>query len=221
MESDDEMSLLETDSISQSSTAPLPNFARTGSLSNRRISLNDADLIAPRAVPKPIATSSSRASRITHPRPLPTPGRSAPPHPALLPSAPASPPTPAPSPTPHQRAPSWTSAAEDEDNVYRDSRAQFSLLDSTQKQRYLAELLNMCDSHLLSFVHHFVSPRLKKDPFSYLPTELCLRVSKKKRILYCNSLIRFDRYCRSWTRRGHSHELVRSPKNGTSYCRMI
>ncbi|KPI39514.1 F-box/WD repeat-containing protein 7 [Cyphellophora attinorum] len=65
-----------------------------------------------------------------------------------LPSAPASPPTPAPSPTPYQRVPSWTSAGENEDSSY-----------GTQ-----------------DFVHHFVSPRLKKDPFEHLPDELCLRV---------------------------------------------
>ena len=94
----------------------------------------------------------------------------------ILPSAPASPPTPAPSPTPYQRAPSWTSAGENEDSFLRDARGHFKSLDSAERQRYLAELLNMCDSQLLSFVHSFVSPRLKKDPFDFLPDELCLRV---------------------------------------------
>jgi F-box and WD-40 domain protein CDC4 len=93
-----------------------------------------------------------------------------------LPSAPASPPTPAPSPTPYQRVPSWTSAGEHEDTAMRDARLHFSGLNAAERQRYLAELLNMCDSQLLSFVHHFVSPRLKKDPFLHLPTELALRV---------------------------------------------
>ena len=95
----------------------------------------------------------------------------------MLPSAPASPPTPAPSPTPYQRAPSWASASENEDAFLRDARGHFSNLNAAERQRYLAELLNMCDSQLLSFVHHFVSPRLKKDPFEHLPDELCLRVS--------------------------------------------
>jgi F-box and WD-40 domain protein CDC4 len=45
--------------------------------------------------------------------------------------------------------------------------------------RLLGELLNLCDSHELSFVAEFVSPRLKKDPFMVLPTELCLRVSAR------------------------------------------
>lgn len=96
--------------------------------------------------------------------------------PGGLPSAPASPPTPAPSPTPYQRVPSWTSAGENEDSFLRDTRVHFACLNSAERQRYLAELLNMCDSNLLSFVHHFVSPRLKKDPFEHLPDELCLRV---------------------------------------------
>lgn len=95
---------------------------------------------------------------------------------SILPSAPASPPTPAPSPTPYQRAPSWTSAGENEDAFLRDAREHFSNLNAAGRERYLAELLNMCDSQLLSFVHHFVSPRLKKDPFEHLPDELCLRV---------------------------------------------
>jgi F-box and WD-40 domain protein CDC4 len=95
---------------------------------------------------------------------------------SILPSAPASPPTPAPSPTPFQRAPSWHSAGENEDAYLSDARRYFVNLSSAERQRYLAELLNMCDSNLLSFVHSFVSPRLKKDPFEHLPDELCLRV---------------------------------------------
>jgi F-box and WD-40 domain protein CDC4 len=97
---------------------------------------------------------------------------------SILPSAPASPPTPAPSPTPYQRAPSWTCAGENEDAFLRDARGHFRDLNAAERERYLAELLNMCDSQLLSFVHNFVSPRLKKDPFEHLPDELCLRVSQ-------------------------------------------
>ncbi len=94
----------------------------------------------------------------------------------MLPSAPASPPTPAPSPTPFQRQPSWKDAAEDEDAFTRLARAHFSAQTDAQRQRFLAEILNMCDSSQLSFVAHFVAPRLKKDPFEHLPDELCLRV---------------------------------------------
>ncbi|KAL9112603.1 MAG: hypothetical protein Q9227_003174 [Pyrenula ochraceoflavens] len=155
------------------------------SISQRRASLidTDHDYPSPRPAPQPISTNSSNMSRSrgsishSHPKPLPTPNRSATsiPH-NLLPSAPASPPTPAPSPTPQQRAPSWETACEDEDTHLRDARLHFGMISSAQKQRYLAELLNMCDSQLLSFVHSFVAPRLKKDPFTTLPNELCLRI---------------------------------------------
>ncbi|PGH15737.1 hypothetical protein AJ80_05445 [Polytolypa hystricis UAMH7299] len=119
----------------------------------------------------------SRQASSTLPKPLLTPAKSvvAPLH-NLHPSAPTSPPTPAPSPTPHQRAPSWHSASEDEDTFLRDARSHFSLLGRDERQRFLAEILNLCDNQLLSFVHHFVSPRLKKDPFDVLPNELCLRI---------------------------------------------
>ncbi|KAI9691736.1 MAG: hypothetical protein M1822_007808 [Bathelium mastoideum] len=116
-----------------------------------------------RSQPRPIRTPSSpMASTI--------PGN-------LLPSAPASPPTPAPSPTPTQRAPDWSTAAEHEDHgVLREMRARFADMNDGEKQRLLAELLNLCNSQQLAFVHDFVSPRLKKDPFTTLPTELCLRI---------------------------------------------
>jgi F-box and WD-40 domain protein CDC4 len=133
------------------------------------------------------SSTSSRAARrpgqdsITHPQPRAIPMPSRPPtsplHNTLPPSAPASPPTPAPSPTPHQRAPSWTNAGENEDAFLRDARSRFSCLDSAERQRFLAEMLNLCDIQQLSFVQNFVSPRLKKDPFKSLPDELCLRVS--------------------------------------------
>ncbi len=115
-----------------------------------------------RSQPRPIQTSSGPVgANLPH---------------SLLPSAPTSPPTPAPSPTPHQKAPDWSTAAEHEDTQVRDVRALFSRMNDAEKQRLLAELLNMCNSHQLSFVHNFVSPRLKKDPFTNLPNELCLRV---------------------------------------------
>lgn len=119
----------------------------------------------------------------------------------MLPSAPASPPTPAPSPTPSQKAPDWSTADPREDIGglesdeaehasratstvgsagygfgYRHLRAMFADMDNQERQRLLAELLNMCDGKLLGFVANFVGPRLKRDPFSVLPNELCLRV---------------------------------------------
>ncbi|USP77844.1 hypothetical protein yc1106_05118 [Curvularia clavata] len=119
-----------------------------------------------------------RMSRSGAPRPIITPTSplsSTIPH-NLLPSAPASPPTPAPSPTPTQRVPDWSTAAEHEDGDIKSIRAQFGDMNRGERMRLLGELLNLCDSQELSFVAEFVSPRLKKDPFMVLPTELCLRI---------------------------------------------
>jgi F-box and WD-40 domain protein CDC4 len=120
-----------------------------------------------------------RISRSGVPHPIITPTSpltSTIPH-NLLPSAPASPPTPAPSPTPTQRVPDWSTAAEYEDSHIKSIRARFGDMNRAERLRLLGELLNLCDSQELSFVAEFVSPRLKKDPFMVLPTELCLRVS--------------------------------------------
>lgn len=139
---------------------------------------NDYAFSAPRAIPIDPLRSSRTRHNVSQQRPkrLSTSNKTGMPL-SILPSAPASPPTPAPSPTPYQRAPSWSCAGENEDQFLRDARGHFSNLNGAERERYLAELLNMCDSQLLSFVHHFVSPRLKKDPFEHLPDELCLRVS--------------------------------------------
>ncbi|CZT25633.1 related to Cdc4 and related F-box and WD-40 proteins [Ramularia collo-cygni] len=149
---------------------------------------------------RPIATPSASCSNVpTMPIPIPTnpnviPGNT-------LPSAPASPPTPAPSPTPMSRAPDWSKADPREDIGlldlddgdehfsasatssargygfgYRHMRGAFADMDNEERQRMLAELLNMCDGKLLGFVANFVGPRLKRDPFSVLPNELCLRI---------------------------------------------
>jgi F-box and WD-40 domain protein CDC4 len=148
-----------TDSMDQESDfpfpAPLAHSARTDSLRSSRPPRHSIS----HTRPKRLSTSNKSAMPLN-----------------ILPSAPASPPTPAPSPTPYQRAPSWTCAGENEDAFLRDARGHFRDLNGAERERYLAELLNMCDSQLLSFVHNFVSPRLKKDPFEHLPDELCLRV---------------------------------------------
>jgi len=115
-----------------------------------------------RSKPRSIRTpSSSMAATIPH---------------NSLPSAPASPPTPAPSPSPHQRLADWSAVDEVEELSHRDLRGRFKDASNAQKERMLAELLNMCDNRQLTFVHNFVCPRLKKDPFQTLPNELCLRV---------------------------------------------
>ena len=137
----------------------------------------------------------------------------------VLPSAPASPPTPAPSPTPYQRAPSWTFAGENEDSFLRDTRVHFATLNPAERQRCLAELLNMCDSNLLSFVHHFVSPRLKKDPFEHLPDELCLRVCDPTNILISVILIICRSYHISMTHEV-SHDPLKFHTAGTNYSTM-
>jgi F-box and WD-40 domain protein CDC4 len=74
------------------------------------------------------------------------------------------------------RAPDWSTAGEDEDASVRSVRAMFADMNDAEKQRLLAELLNLCNNQQLAFVHGFVSPRLKKDPFTTFPDELCLRV---------------------------------------------
>jgi F-box and WD-40 domain protein CDC4 len=73
--------------------------------------------------------------------------------------------------------PDWSTAAEHEDADIKSIRAEFGDMNRAERMRLLGELLNLCDSQELSFVAEFVSPRLKKDPFMCLPTELCLRVS--------------------------------------------
>ena len=98
--------------------------------------------------------------------------------PNLQPSAPASPPTPAPSPTPHQRAPVFYNAPpEIEDPTMAEALLLFSRLNVTSKETWLASMVDVCDNQSLSFLHHLISPRLKKDPFGTLPNELCFKVS--------------------------------------------
>jgi hypothetical protein len=170
--------------LMESSIEPLATHGPSAPLSPRQTSLFDSnqEYPPPRSTPQPIATQPSKLARsnpedYAHPKPLPTPGRSAssiPPN--LLPSAPASPPTPAPSPGPHSRAPNWTFAGENEVGFLRESTRYFERLDSAQRERFLGELLNMCSNQQLVFVHNFVAPKLKKDPFLHLPNELCLRV---------------------------------------------
>lgn len=130
------------------------------------------------ASPTSLSKRTQKAPMRPQPRPIHTPSSplsSTIPH-NLLPSAPASPPTPAPSPTPMSRAPDWSTAGEDEDTCVRNVRALFVDMNDAEQQRLLAELLNLCNSQQLAFVQGFVSPRLKKDPFTTIPDELCLRV---------------------------------------------
>ena len=103
----------------------------------------------------------------------------------LLPSAPASPPTPAPSPTPHHRsvAAMWSQKrfaqqeAEDcNEPILREFCAMFGSLSAGDKERWMLKIVDTLDNHMLHFVKQLVSPRLKKDPFTILPNELCFKV---------------------------------------------
>ncbi|OLL23967.1 F-box/WD repeat-containing protein 7 [Neolecta irregularis DAH-3] len=88
-------------------------------------------------------------------------------------------PTPAPSPRPVEFQgvlPTWSAVNENEDSYLRQARQHFVKLTSAERQRFLAELLNICDTEQLSFVSAFVAPRLKKDFLKNLPIELGLRI---------------------------------------------
>ncbi|KAK5989062.1 F-box and WD-40 domain-containing protein 7 [Cladobotryum mycophilum] len=93
-----------------------------------------------------------------------------------LTGSPPPPPTPAASPGPAHCQPDWSGAADDEDFFLAKVRQHFQNCSGPQRTRILADLLNLCTSQQLSFVHQFVSPLLKKDPFTSLPDELCLRI---------------------------------------------
>ena len=145
-----------------------------------------------RQPPSPVTIghrTSRRKDSVQHPKPPLTPNTSVPssmpqaiPNP-LIPSAPASPPTPAPSPTPHQRAPIWHSASEDEeDPILRDARLVFGQLNIAAKATWLASIVDVCDNHSLSFLHHLISPKLKKDPFKVLPNEICFKVGSGRNL---------------------------------------
>ncbi|KAI2639486.1 WD40 repeat-like protein [Hypomontagnella submonticulosa] len=117
---------------------------------------------------------------IQQPRPRgpPTPSMStpAPDFDQQVTGSPPPPPTPAASPGPNDAQPDWSDAADDEDFFLSHVRQHFKNCSGPQRNRILADLLNMCTTQQLSFVHQFVSPLLKKDPFTSLPDELCLRI---------------------------------------------
>lgn len=54
----------------------------------------------------------------------------------------------------------------------------FTRLSTLEKESFLAAIVDNFDNHLLSYLHQLVSPRLKKDPFTTLPNELCFRVGR-------------------------------------------
>ena len=89
---------------------------------------------------------------------------------------PPPPPTPAASPGPDHPQPDWSEAGDQEDIFLSKIRHYFKHSSPPERTRILGDLLNLCTSQQLSFVHQYVSPLLKKDPFTTLPNEICLRV---------------------------------------------
>ncbi|KAG6022990.1 hypothetical protein E4U41_002115 [Claviceps citrina] len=129
------------------------------------------------------ALTNTRIDKIPHQHVLQMRGPPTPsiPTPAIdfdqqLTGSPPPPPTPAASPGPAHCQPDWSDAADDEDFFLAKVRQHFKNCSGPQRTRILADLLNLCTSQQLSFVHQFVSPLLKKDPFTSLPDELCLRI---------------------------------------------
>lgn len=105
---------------------------------------------------------------------------------------PASPPTPAPSPIPREDAqvvlPSWQAAHVDEDEFLRSARSHYMRLGSAERQRFLAEILNISDTEELRFVSAFVRPRLKVDFLKMLPMEVGLRVCSLLNVIDIDSI---------------------------------
>ncbi|KAI2642805.1 WD40-repeat-containing domain protein [Xylaria nigripes] len=90
--------------------------------------------------------------------------------------SPPPPPTPAASPGPTIAELNWSDANDAQDFLLAHIRHSFETSNGARRNRILADLLRLCTTQQLSFVHQFVSPLLKKDPFTSLPDELCLRV---------------------------------------------
>lgn len=89
---------------------------------------------------------------------------------------PPPPPTPAASPGPDCVRPDWSDAGDQEDIFLAQIRHYFKQRSHAERTRILGDLLNLCTVQQLSFVSQYVNPLLKKDPFTSLPDELCLRV---------------------------------------------
>ncbi|KAJ1335193.1 F-box and WD-40 domain protein CDC4 [Microdochium nivale] len=152
---------------------PLSFSERRGSI----LSSGDDLSLATASVAPPIINQRMEKTSQTRPRGPPTPSMNtpAPDFDQQLTGSPPPPPTPAASPGP-THGPDWSDAADDEDFFLSTVRRHFQHCSGPQRNRVLADLLNMCTTQQLSFVHQFVSPLLKKDPFTSLPDELCLRI---------------------------------------------
>ncbi|KAL7900892.1 WD40 repeat-like protein [Trichoderma sp. SZMC 28014] len=150
---------------------PMSFSERRGSLLSEELTLNTNNSLLHQRVEK--LPQQSRQMRGPPTPNMPTPAADF--DNQLTGSAP-DPPTPAASPGPAHCQPDWSNAADDEDFFLAKVRQHFQNSSGPQRTRILADLLNLCTSQQLSFVHQFVSPLLKKDPFTSLPDELCLRI---------------------------------------------
>ncbi|KAI1203759.1 WD40-repeat-containing domain protein [Nemania serpens] len=124
---------------------------------------------------------NQRMEKMAQPRPRgpPTPSMStpAPEFDQQQPTgSPPPPPTPAASPGPANAQLGWSSTPDDGDFFPAHIHHYFMSSSGPHRNQILADLLSMCTTQQLSFVHQFVSPLLKKDPFTSLPDELCLRI---------------------------------------------
>lgn len=157
------------------------------SLTERRAStviFDDAGSSSPTRSTLTLDTNSARPpTRIekivqTRPRGPPTPNMMTPSAELESPTShdPPPPPTPAASPGPGDMRPDWSDAGDGEDVFLAQIRSYFKQRSGPERTRILGDLLNLCTSQQLSFVSQYVNPLLKKDPFTSLPDELCLRV---------------------------------------------
>lgn len=149
---------------------PMSFSKRRGSVLSDELALNTSSTLMNQVLDK---IPQQRQIRGPPTPSMPTPAPNFDQH---LTGSPPPPPTPAASPGPAHCLPDWSDAADDEDFFLSKVRQHFKNCSGPQRTRILADLLNLCTSQQLSFVHQFVSPLLKKDPFTSLPDELCLRV---------------------------------------------
>ncbi len=159
----------------------------------------------------------------TRPRGPPTPNLTTPAElasPTQTSHDPPPPPTPAASPGPgDMMRPDWSAANDQEDIFLAQIRTYFQQRSEEERRRILGDLLGLCTSQQLSFVANFVSPLLKKDPFTSLPDELCLRVSITSRAQLSAHVNRF-RYYHSSTMPRCSLVRLRSPVDGETFSQM-
>ncbi|QUC22205.1 uncharacterized protein UV8b_06446 [Ustilaginoidea virens] len=152
---------------------PVSLSERRGSILTEELALNTGNTALSNPRIEKLPQKQNRHMRGPPTPSIPTPATD---YDQQLTGSPPPPPTPAASPGPAHCQPDWSDAADDEDFFLAKVRQHFKNCSGPQRTRVLADLLNLCTSQQLSFVHQFVSPLLKKDPFTSLPDELCLRI---------------------------------------------